>query len=99
MGSSKRYTIVEFGWDVDSVKALYINGELEKSGDYYHDKISYWLDGFEYAIKLLQSDASFEKLYIHSNNCEDILELGDSPPDYWPDEKYILVSKTKDNLK
>lgn len=30
----------------DGVTAMYIDGKLRIEGDYYHDKIDHWIDGY-----------------------------------------------------
>jgi hypothetical protein len=38
--------IVKFNPQGDGSTAIYINGKLKKSGDYYHDKIDDWISGW-----------------------------------------------------
>jgi len=75
--------IVKFNPEGDGVTAIYIYGVLFTYGDYYHDKIDDWvqgfIDGLEYAM------ASFNvvnwALPGDTKMSRDICELGATPPE------------------
>jgi len=79
--SSYRLTIVDFTGGGDGVTALYVNGELEKYGDYYHDKIDEWIEGFEAGVKMTGAFVEVEKEECKdADMIEAISELADTPP-------------------
>ncbi len=45
------YVSVAFYPQADGITALYRDGKLHTSGDYYHDKIDDWLTGFEAGMR------------------------------------------------
>lgn len=77
--------IVYFNPEGDGVTAIYIDGELYKWGDYYHDKIDDWCRGFLDA--LIFADINFTStttnISYEDNHdlVEDIVESGGSPPE------------------
>ena len=56
---------VDFKGGGDGVDALYINGMLHKYGDYYHDKIGEWIEGFLGGIKYAGINYTFISV-LHS---------------------------------
>jgi hypothetical protein len=76
--------IVYFNTSGDGVTAMYIDGKLHTYGDYYHNKIDFWVMGF--LDGLIYSKKQFIKT-IHEIEYEDndelveqIVELGMIPP-------------------
>ena len=76
-------TIVEFGYDVDSILAVYVTKNsktfLYMYGDYYHDKIHEWTRGFTCGLNENNDDLRVNYYRILSDNCKEILE-GTPPP-------------------
>ena len=79
--------IIEFGPETDSVIALYIDGELFEWGDWYHDKIGTWIDGFLAGLRFTDTYFELDSLSLPIDNeiAGDIVKLGDSPPEKWSD--------------
>lgn len=50
--------VVDFSCGEDGVNAIYLDGEIVKYGDYYHDKINDWIAGY------LECATTFLKLEI-----------------------------------
>lgn len=74
-------TRVDFTGGGDGVYALYIDGELYKYGDYYHDKIEIWIDSFYDGIKYTGTKVRLEKVVCNNSELiERISELADTPP-------------------
>lgn len=75
-------TIVEFGYDVDSIVAIYAtkNGKtsLYAVGDAYHDKIHDFTRGFVCGLNENSEDLRVNYFRVLSDHCEDILN-GKSP--------------------
>lgn len=85
-----RLTIVDFTGGGDGVTALYVNGDLQKYGDYYHDKIDNWIEGFEAGIKFTGAYLEVEKEECKdSEMIESISEMGNIPPQSIHDVKGI----------
>lgn len=75
------FTKVDFTGGGDGVYALYINGELFKYGDYYHDKITIWIDAFIEGIKWYNNSIEFNTLICKDDVLiEEISEMGGIPP-------------------
>lgn len=72
---------VDFSGGYDGVTAIYVDGKLHRSGDYYHDKIEDWFDGFVNGLQ-------FAGLKVGAKNCcaqdwnviRSVSEDGDTPP-------------------
>lgn len=78
--NTQKISIVTFEMG-EYVKALYIDGELFKYGDYYHDKIETLFEGFILGIK--HAGIPFELEKINCSNEEtnqDVCENGNTPP-------------------
>jgi len=76
-----RLTVVDFTNGGDGVTALYVNGQLEKYGDYYHDKIDEWIKGFEAGIKMTGAYVEVEKEVCKDESlCFDISDMAEMPP-------------------
>lgn len=88
--SAYRITIVDFSGGGDGITALYVNGNLESYGDYYHNKIDEWIDGFVEGVKFTGAYVEVE-----SETCEDddtierISSNGETPPKSIHDVKGI----------
>lgn len=95
-----KFTVVKFNYEGDGVTALYIDGKLHTHGDYYHNKIDEWIDGFLAGIKHLNWPMQQETHYIPGEKCEPIWENGESPPEQWPDarKKYFKHRRNEDEL-
>ena len=48
------YRIINYNPDGDGITVLYLDGELVTFGDYYHDKIDNYLEGYFDALELDQ---------------------------------------------
>lgn len=82
-----KFTIVHFP-EGEGVHAIYVNGKLEKYGDYYHDKIQDWIKGFLDGARW--AGINFEETKVTCNDPElndGICDNGDSPPKYLSDIK------------
>lgn len=67
----------------ESVHGVYIDGNLHKYGDYYHDKIENWIEGFIDGLEW--AGMSIEKREIECKDekiNDDVCELADCPPKY-----------------
>lgn len=87
-----KFTIVTFDPLGDAIpKALYIDGELYKYGDYYHDKIDEWIDGFIEGVKYTKAEIDIEEVECNNDSYnEEIAEMGDSP------DEVLDLNKLKD---
>jgi hypothetical protein len=90
-----KFTIVVFNWEGDGVTALYVNGKYHIHGDYYHNKIGDWIDGFLAGLKFAKQEFSQETWYVDAGDCKPIWELGRVPPKKWPN-KYTKVAKLQE---
>jgi hypothetical protein len=77
---------VKFGID-HSVAGLYINTKLYKYGDYYHNKIDDYIEGFLEGLIYANVNFDFEKITLPNENewvvkCS---ELGHGPPENYGD--------------
>lgn len=95
-----KFTVVKFNPEGDGVTALYIDGKLHIHGDYYHNKIDEWIDGFLAGSKHLNWPMQQEAHYVPSDNCKPIYEDGQEPPPKWPDKRkrYYKHKLTADQL-
>lgn len=76
------FTIVHFP-DGEGAHAIYVDDVLEKYGDYYHNKIEEYIEGFLDGAKW--SGIIFERTEITCNDSElnyKICDLAESPPKY-----------------
>lgn len=64
-----KVVIVQIG---DEVQAMYINGKLRYEGDYYHDKIEVWIEGYLEALS--DYTDGFEICYKHITNYETVVK-------------------------
>lgn len=80
--------IVKFNPEGDGVTAVYIDGKLHTHGDYYHDKIDNWVEGFIDGLKFAEVSFDEDGHDIPGDKCKLIHEMGHSPPLRWPDRKY-----------
>jgi hypothetical protein len=71
---------VDFKGGGDGVDALYINGMLHKYGDYYHDKIGEWIEGFLGGIKYAGINYTFKTIQCKPELVEEVSENGGVPP-------------------
>lgn len=77
------FKIVRFNPEGDGVTALYMNDKLYTHGDYYHNKIDTWIDGFIDGIKLNNEVViEYYSLGEESRLCKRVIN-GDSPPEYF----------------
>jgi hypothetical protein len=70
------------------VTALYIDGKLHTSGDYYHDKIDDWINGFIAGLEFAEVKFELDEHHIPGDDCLPIHQDGEPPPEKWPDRKY-----------
>ena len=74
------FTIVNFPQG-EGVHAIYIDGVLEKYGDYYHDKIQNWIQGFLDGTRWAGIEFEERKITCKDPELnEKICELGGIPP-------------------
>ena len=74
------FTIVHFP-EGEGVHAIYIDGVLEKYGDYYHDKIQNWIEGFLSGSRWAGIEFEERKITCKDPELnEEICELGGIPP-------------------
>jgi hypothetical protein len=72
---------VYFSDGSDPVYGLYINGDIHRSGDDYHSRISTWIIGFVDGLKWSGSNVDFKILYCNDPEwVEDLCEMGGEPP-------------------
>ena len=92
-----RIDVVDFNPGGDAVLALYANGKLIMSGDYYHDKISERIEGFLEGIRFVKF--KFTEFW-HSLTEASAEKFGDNGwcdfPNRFPFKKYKLEEKTDD---
>ncbi len=83
-----KVNVVSFNPEGDGVTALYINGKYHSHGDYYHDKIDHWINGF--IAGLTHAGVSVERMEdsIPGDKSEAIWQDANEPPKNWPDKKY-----------
>lgn len=79
---------VSFAYESDGVTALYIDGKLHTHGDYYHDKIDDWINGFIEGLKYAGQQVTVASDQIPEEKCIPICQEGREPPAKWPDKKY-----------
>lgn len=74
-------TVVKFDPDGDGVTALYIGDNLNTYGDYYHDKVDDWVEGFLEGVRYCWTGVVVER-YDVAVDCPVSREVcgGDSPP-------------------
>lgn len=90
-----KVTVVEFGPEVDSIMALYVDGKCFTYGDYYHDKIRDFIRGWVHCWANGDRKAAEQVEYIAVpvNECLDVLEDGSPIPNVWPDGHYSAHAK------
>jgi hypothetical protein len=64
----QKFTVVDFNMHGDGVTALYKDGKKIKEGDYYHDKIEEFINGFKFALDILNIPHKFEKIIAIEEN-------------------------------
>lgn len=74
--------IVKINPEGDGVTALYINDALWTYGDYYHDKIDDWIQGFLEGLDYATAEYNLHKWEISGDSQIgiDIYEGGSAPP-------------------
>lgn len=79
--------IVNIHPEGDGMTALYLDGELFRTGDYYHDKIDDWIEGFiagleygEVPVKQKRSYVLESSRWIEDLLCEPPSHIDDYPP-------------------
>jgi len=78
---SHSFVKVDFTGGGDGVYALYIDGKLHKYGDYYHDKISEWIEAFTEGAKWAGLDIKFESVRcIDEDIIREVSDNADIPP-------------------
>ena len=74
------FTVVKFE-SGESVTALYIDDNLFKYGDYYHNKIDNWINGFIDGVRWSGVNIEEREYYCDDPELnETICEYGGSPP-------------------
>jgi len=68
---SMKVTIVHVHPEGDGVTGLYINDELYRDGDEYHDKIGKWVEGFLEGLKRAGAPFVVDTLYVTDESCPD----------------------------
>lgn len=79
----KKIVSVDFQMGGDGMTALYLDGKKIKDGDYYHDKIEQFIEGYVFALKTMGIEHSFKKMIAVEENkiAWGVYEDGDSIPD------------------
>lgn len=74
--------IVKFNPEGDDVTAMYINDALWTYGDYYHDKIDNWIQGFLEGLDYATAEYKLERWEIPGDTdiSRDVCEWGACPP-------------------
>ena len=74
-------TKVDFTGGGDGVHAIYIGGNLHKYGDYYHDKIEEWMEGFVGGLEWCGLEIRVDKVEcIDEEMISDVSEMSNIPP-------------------
>lgn len=77
-------TTVNFCGNGDGITAIYIDGDLFKYGDYYHDKIDEYITGFVDGLKYINGEdvinLNFIKLHDNHPLVYSTWELAEEPP-------------------
>lgn len=63
-----KITEVDFNMGGDGRNALYLNGQKIKEGDYYHDKITVFIEGFVFALKTMGINYNYQKMIASEDN-------------------------------
>lgn len=81
-GGMMKLDIVKFNPEGDGVTAMYINGDLHTSGDYYHNNIDAWTQGFCEGLDYATAEYNLERWEIPGDTdiSKDVCELGYCPP-------------------
>ena len=75
------FTEVDFTGGGDGVYALYIDGNLFKYGDYYHNKINEWIEAFTEGARWSGASIEYSTLKCTDESMiEEISELAGIPP-------------------
>jgi hypothetical protein len=71
----------------DGVYALYIDDKLVIYGDYYHNKINEYIDGFLAGLKYGKVKSTFKKIRLEDDNewIKEVSEDGGIPPKKFED--------------
>lgn len=75
-----KMTKVDFTGGDDGIYALYIDGELEKYGDYYHHKIENWIEGFIDGVKWSGVNVIYNEIDCDEGWIRRTSEYGQNPP-------------------
>lgn len=79
--SSHSFVEVDFTGGGDGVHALYIDGDLFKYGDYYHNKINDFIKAFTEGAIWAGKNISFKRIKcVDDDMIRDVSEMADSPP-------------------
>lgn len=70
-----KITIVKINPEGDGVTAMYINGEQFTSGDYYHNKIDTWIQGFLEGLDYATAEYTLEKLYVTDETSSEVMKM------------------------
>lgn len=73
MSAKKPYKVDYITHTGDELSALYINGKLVDSGDYYHDKIDDWFGGFKDGLSF-EGRPFIERIYYYDDDVDDFPE-------------------------
>ena len=72
---------VYFSDGSDPVYGLYINGDLHKYGDNYHDDMDTWIKGFCDGLKWAGINLDYKILYCNDPHwVYQLVEMGGTPP-------------------
>ena len=64
----RNYTIAHIAWEGDGITALYEGDDLIVYGDYYHNKINEYIDGFFFALGCYDIKYNKEDIYISEDD-------------------------------
>lgn len=75
-------TTVDFTGGGDGVYALYVEGKRIRYGDYYHDKIQNWIDGFKESLKFSGAIVIEEEIKVQDEDLiNEVSYCGGIPPE------------------
>ena|ERR1035437_1616445 len=79
---SLELTWVDFTAGMDGAYALYINDDLYKYGDSYHNKIQDWYRGFKNGLNYSNITFTIKNIIVQTGNewIIRVSEYGESPP-------------------
>jgi hypothetical protein len=78
-----KLTIVDFSGGAEGITALYIDGKLHTYGDYYHNKITEWINGFIAGLIRAGVTTEENKIYLPEESpwIDWTWDLDNPPPD------------------